>query len=174
MNENRPSGFKFAINNGILMGIALIAFSLIMYLLDVGRQSPVQYLSFVVMIALVILFVKQWRDKYNEGFISFGGAYSQAFQTILIASVVTAIYAFVFFSFIAPGEITEILEEAEEGILKSQPNISDSDLEMAMSFTEMFTKPWIMAVMAMLFNVLAGLVVSLIPAFVLKKEATEF
>jgi len=174
MNENRPSSFKFALTNGVLLGIALIAFALIMYLLEVGRQSPVQYLSFVIMIGLTFVFVKQWRDKHNEGFISFGGAYSHAFLTILIASVITSVYAFVFFSYIAPGEIAKILEEAEEGILKSQQNISDSDLDMAMSFTRMFTKPPIMAIFAFLGNILAGLLISFIPAVALKKERIDF
>ncbi len=174
MNENRPSAFKFALNNGILLGIALIAFSLVIYLLDVERQSPLQYLSFIIIIALTFVFVKQWRDKHNDGFVSFGSAYSQGYLTIVLASVVTAIYTFIFFSYIAPGEVAKILEEAEQSILKSQPNISDSELDMAMSFTEIFTKPAVMAVMAILINVLAGLILAIIPAAILKKEPTEF
>lgn len=174
MNENKPSSFKAALNSGIFLGLALIIFSLITYLLEVDRQSPLQYLSFVIIIALVFVFVKQWRDKYNGGFINFGGAYSHGLLVIFLASLITAIYTFIFFGYIAPGEIDNIIAEAEQSILKSQPDISDSDLEMALSFTEMFTKPWLMAVMAVFINVLAGLIIAIIPAAILKKEPTEF
>jgi hypothetical protein len=174
MDENRPSSFKIAMNSGILLGLALIVFSLITYLLDLARESPLQYLSFVIILVLVFIFVKQWRDKYNDGFITFGGAYSHGLLVIFLASLITAVYTFIFFGYIAPGEIAKIIEEAEQSILKSQPDISDSDLEMALSITEMFTKPWLMAVMAILINILAGLIIAIIPAAILKKEQTEF
>lgn len=54
------------------------------------------------------------------------------------------------------------------------PNMSDSDLEMAMSWTRMMMKPWLMAIWGIIGNTIAGLIISLIVAIFMKKEKPLF
>ena len=135
LEGNRPSNAKFALINGIYMGVALIIFSLVLYLLDVPRESPIQYLSYVITIALTIVFVIQWRDKHNDGFLTYGQAFSHGILIILFASILSAIYTFIFFQIIAPGEIENMLKEARESMYDN-PAINDDNIDMAMSMTE--------------------------------------
>lgn len=52
--------------------------------------------------------------------------------------------------------------------------MSDSDLEMAMSWTRMMMKPWLMAIWGIIGNTIAGLIISLIVAIFMKKEKPLF
>lgn len=169
---NRPSGTKIALINGIYMGLALIIVSLVLYLLDVPRDSYVQYISYLVMIVLTVVFVKQWRDQHNGGYISYGGALGHGFLIILFGSIISAIYIYVFFSFIAPGELAIMLEEAEQQLYER--GMSDQEIEVAMQWTGMMMKPWMMAIWVIVGGAIGGLIISAILAIFLKKEPKEF
>lgn len=170
--SNRPASVRVALVNGIYMGLALIIVSLIFYLLDIPRENPVQYLSFVVLIVLTIIFVKQWRDQYNGGYLTYGGAFSHGFLVILFGVILAGIYTFIFFQFIAPGEIQVILDETEQKLYSQ--GMADEQIEMAMKWTRMMTKPWAMAIWGIVVSTIVGLIVSAIVAIFMKKEPKEF
>ncbi len=168
----KPSSAKIALINGIYLGIALIVLSLVLYLLDVSRDSYAQYLSYVVMIGLMIIFVIQWRDKYNGGYLSYSGAFGHGFLVILFGTILSAIYTYVFFAFIAPGELMVLIEEAEQQMYEK--GMSDQEIEMAMSWTRMMMKPLMMGVWVIVGGAIGGLIISALAAIFLKKEPTEF
>lgn len=168
----RSSGTKVALINGIYTGLALIIVSLVLYLLDVPRDSYIQYISYLVMIVLTFIFVKQWRDQYNDGYLSYGGAFGHGFLVILFGSIISAIYTFIFFSFIAPGELAIMIEEAEQQLYEQ--GMSDQEIEVAMQWTRMMMKPWMMSIWVIVGGAVAGLIISAILAIFLKKEPKEF
>jgi hypothetical protein len=174
MTENRPSNAKVALNNGIILGTALILFSLLLYILDVPYTSKASWISYIIIVIGAVLAIKQWRDKYNDGYLSYGGAFSNGFLTLLFAGILASVWTGIFFSVIAPGEIDKIIEATEEQMYQRNPNMSDSDLEMAMSWTRMMMKPWLMAIWGILGNTIAGLIISLIVAIFMKKEKPLF
>lgn len=172
--EQKSSNAKVALINGIFLGIALIFFSLILYILDVEREHWLQYLSFVIMFVGVFMAQKNWRDKFNEGFLSYSKAFSNGFLTILFSAILTALYTFAFFELIAPGEIQTMLEAAEENIYDQNPNISDAEFETAMKWTAMMIKPWVLALWGILASVFAGLIISAITSIFIKNEPKQF
>ena len=174
LNEpvNKPSGTKVALINGIYMGLALIIVSLVLYLLDVPQDSYIQYISYLVMIVLTFVFVKQWRDQYNGGYLSYGGAFGHGFLVILFGSIISAIYTYVFFSFIAPDALAAMIEEAEQGLYER--GMSDQEIEVAMQWTGMMMKPWMMAIWVIVGGAIAGLIISAILSIFLKREPKEF
>jgi len=172
--ENRPSNAKVAFINGIYLGVALIFFSLILYVIGVDREHWLQYFSFLIMLIGVYFAQKNWRDKFNDGNLSYGKAFSNGFLTILFASIITAIYTFAFFQFLAPAEHLAILEKAEESIYEQNPTISDEEFEMAWKWTKMMTAPWMLAVWGILGGVFGGLIISAITSIFVKKEPKQF
>ncbi|MFA5419360.1 MAG: DUF4199 domain-containing protein [Bacteroidales bacterium] len=173
MNENAPTNTKFALNNGTLIAIVLIFYSLLLWVLGVDRENWLQYFSYLVMLVGVVLAVKQYRDK-NNGFLSYGKAFSNGFLTLLFAAIITSIYVFIFFQFIAPGEVAAMIEKAEEQMVERNPNLSDEEVSVAMGYAKMFMTPWAMAVMVLFFNTIAALVIAAIVAAFMKKEEQQF
>lgn len=174
MEENKPSNVKVAINHGLLLGVALVLFSLLMYIIGLPLDSKVQWISYGIMIAGLFYGIKLWRDKYNDGFLSYGQAFSNGFFTILFAGILTSVWVLLFFSVIAPGEIEKMMEIAEEKMYESQPNLSDAEIEMALSYSKMFMSPVWMAVWGFIGNLAAGTILSAIIAIFVKKEKSIF
>ncbi|MBE0637155.1 MAG: DUF4199 domain-containing protein [Bacteroidales bacterium] len=174
MEENKPSNVKVAINHGLLLGVALILFSLLLYVIGIPMDSKFQWLGYLVMVVGVVLGIKQWRDKYNDGFLTYGQAFSNGFLTILFAGILTSIWSLLFFSVIAPGEIDKMIEIAEEKMYESQPNLTDEQIEMALSYSKMFMSPVWLAVWGFIGNLVGGAIISAVVAIFMKKEKPIF
>ncbi len=172
MNE-KMSKTNFTMMHGLVLGAILIVFSLLLYLLDMSR-SGLQYISYAILIGYLLYAMIQWRDKYNEDVLSYGQAFSTGFMVILFSSFITAAYVFLFFGFVAPGEVEVMLREAEEGVLMAQPDITDDALEMTMKWTKMMMTPWMIAIWSFVGNLFAGLVLSAILGAFVKKEPQPF
>ena len=170
----KKSSTSVALTNGLYIGIALILYSLVLFVMDVGREHWLQYLSFAIMIIGVFLAMKNFKEKYNEGFLSYGQAFGNGFLTLLFGGILVAVYTFVFFQFIAPDEVGKMLEIAEERIWDTNPNMSDAEFDMAMRWTTMMMKPWMMAIWGLLGQVIGGLIISAIVAIFVKKEEQQF
>ena len=69
--------------------------------------------------------------------------------------------------------IIEIVNNAEENILKRSPNISDAELEMALKYTANFTTPVMMAVWAFVANVIVSVILSLIVSIFIKRDNVQ-
>ena len=168
--ENQKSTFNASIIYGLLLGLALILFSLIMYLLDIDRESKIMWISYLITIGGMFWAMTAYRDKYAGGYISYGGAFGVGFWTGLLASVLTAIFTYIYVTMIDTGLIEQILIDAEDKILESNPNIGDEELETALHYTEMFTSPVMLAVWGFIANVIFATIFSLIIAIFVKRE----
>lgn len=173
MNEHVPSNSKIALNNGLIIGIVLIFYALLLWVLSVDREHWLNYFSYIFMLAGVILAVKQYREK-NNGFLTYGQAFSNGFLTLLFAGILTSIYVVVFFQFVAPAEVEKMIEMAEEKMVEQNPNMTDEQIDVAMGYAAMFMKPWAMAIMALIVNAIAGLIIAAIVAAFMKKEEQHF
>jgi hypothetical protein len=172
--SQKPSNVNVSLINGLYLGAVLIVYSLILYVAGFPRDNWLQYISYLFMVIGVVLAIKQWRDKYNNGFLTYGQAFSNGFLTILFAGILTSVYIFVFFQFIAPEEITKMAETTEERMYQKNPNMSEADIEMGMKYATMFMKPWLMSILGLFFNALAGLIISAIVSIFMKKENNQF
>lgn len=172
MNE-KMSKTNFTLMHGVILGIILIVFSLLLYLLDMS-SSKLQYLSYAILIGYLLYAMIQWRDKYNEGLLGYGQAFSTGFLVILFSSFVMAAYMILFFGLVAPGEIGEMIRAAEENVLEMQPDITDQALETTMEWTRMMMTPWMMAIWAFVGNLFVGMVLSAVLAAFVKKEPQPF
>lgn len=167
------SAFGPSLIRGVYLGIALILFSLIIYLLGVDRTSPIVYLSYLVLAIGLFWSVVSFRDKDLGGYCSYGKAFSAGFYTGLIASLLAGIYTFVYAQVIDPGLAGEILLEAEEKMLMQNPDMPDEQIEMALSMTEMMTTPIMMAVWGFVGNLVVSTVFSLIISIFAKRENNQ-
>lgn len=174
MEEIKPSSFRVAINQGLLLGLALIIFSLILYVAGTGPKSSLNYLTYLIIVIGMFLSMKQWRDKFNNGFITYGNAFKHGFYVILITGILTAIWTFIFYNYIAPDEVAKIIEATEENLYKSQPNMSEEQVEMALKWSKMFVSPKIMALTGFFGNIILGVILGAILSFFIKKEKPAF
>lgn len=173
MVENQQSSTKQAFGYGLILGIVLILFSLVMFLLDIDRESPIMYVSYLLMVIVLFLVLVNFRDKHRGGFASYGTVFGAGFKTVLFASILTSLFTYVFVTVIDPGILNEIVMNAEEEMLNN-PDMTDEQIDQALGFTEKFVaNPVAMTIWSFMANLIVGTIFSLIIAIFVKREGTS-
>ena len=170
MEEKMKSAFMPSLMPGIYLGFALIIFTLLTFVLDVDMESPIKYVSYGIMGLGIYLSIIAFRDKHLDGTITYGKAFSAGFYTGLIASIIGSIFTVIYVQYIDTELIANILILAEEGMLESNPDMTNEQIDQALSITEMITSPIMMGVMGFILNVLLSAALSLFIAIFAKRE----
>jgi len=155
---------------GLITGAGLIVLSLILFIAGVYMNKAVSSISYLVLIAGMVYGTLDFRKTYSNGFLTYGKAFSLCFKIGLFASLVAAVYAFIFAQFIHPGFVGEILEQSREQIMTSNPSMSEEQVDMAMEWTAKFTTPVMIMVWGFIVNTIFSVVIALLAALFLKKE----
>lgn len=159
-------------NWGGILGLVLIAYSLVLYMLDANESSAAQWVSYVFIGAGIFLATKNKRDGDLNGVISYGQGLGIGVGVAFFASVLVAAYTFVFFGFIDPDMLEEMILRTEDQMYEQ--GLPDDQVEMAMEMTRKFMMPGPMAAMVVLTYTFVGFIISLITSAILKKEGTPF
>jgi ABC-type sugar transport system permease subunit len=170
MEEKPRSVISNGIYYGLITGGAMIVFSLIMYLLDLYMNKAVNWIGYVFLIAGMIWGTLEYRKKYSNGFLTYGRAFSSCFWIGLFSGILATVYLFVFINFIHPGFISELLDQMRENIQSASPQMSEEQMEQAISMSSKFMSPMMMTIWGLVTYTALSAVIGLILAIFLKKE----
>jgi hypothetical protein len=164
----QKSTFSPAMQFGLLTGLVLIVFSLIMFLAGVNEKSPFQFISYVLLAVMLFWGITNIRDRQLDGVMSYGKAFGTGFWIALFAAILVGIFTFFYLKYINPGFISQQLQAAE---MKMQDkNMSQEQIAQAMKYAKTFSTPVVSAIMALIWEVIIGTVFSLIIAIFAKRE----
>jgi di/tricarboxylate transporter len=126
----------------------------------------------IIAFSLIFVGIKNFRDKYNGGVISFGKAFKVGFFITLIASVIYVIVwlveeHFFFPDFMEKYTAYEINKLQANGISATKLAAEIKELQQA---KEMYNNPAIKILMTFAEILPVGLVVTLISSLILKKK----
>ena len=142
---------------------------------DYGTSMLIGYASMLIAFSLVFVGIRNYRDRYNAGLISFGKAFKIGIMIVLIASTVyVAAWLIDYFFFIpdfAEKYSAHMLEELRASGA-SQAEIDKQTKELA-NFATMFKNPFFNAMMTYAEILPVGLVVTLISSLILKRKTAK-
>ena len=166
---------------GLIAGavVAVLMLSTVNYIshcegnVDYDTSMLIGYASMLIAFSLVFVGIRNYRDKYNEGIISFGKAFKIGIMIVLIASTIyVAAWLIDYFYF-----IPDFMEKYSAHMLDqlrasgaSQVEIDKQAKEMA-DFATMYNNPFFNAMMTYIEILPVGLVVTLISSFILKRKS---
>lgn len=140
---------------------------------DYGTSMLIGYASMLIAFSLVFVGIRNYRDKYNDGVISFGKAFKTGLLMVLIASTIYVVAWLIDYYFFIP-DFAEKYSAHMLNELKasgaSQAEIDKQTIEMA-NFARMFKNPFFNAMMTYVEILPVGLVVTLISSFILKRRS---
>jgi hypothetical protein len=168
--SNQPT-MKHLTNWGGILGLALIGISLVLYLLDMTEAAWAQWVNYAVIAAIIYIGTKAKRNS-QDGVLSYGQGLSSGVGITFFGSIFVAFYTFVFFSFIDPDMLQELILRVEDEMYNN--GTPDAQVEMAMSMTRKFMQPGPMAAMVVLSYTFMGFIISLITSAILKKDGDPF
>ena len=167
--------------NTIIYGlIAGIVVSILMLLsanniTDFDTSLVVGYASMLIAFSLVFVGIRNYRDKYNEGVVSFGKAFTIGIMIVLIASSIYVIAWHIAYFYFEPDYLekfsAKMIDKLKAGGA-SQIEIDNKIKEMA-SFAIMYKNPFFNAMMTYVEILPVGLIVTLISSLILKRKTAK-
>ncbi|MBP1668139.1 MAG: hypothetical protein H6Q21_505 [Bacteroidetes bacterium] len=170
--ENKPSLFQHTMTWGAITGIILIVFSLVLYLVHQSANQALGYLSYVLLIAGIIIGSIAYRDKVLGGFISYKDAFVTGLLITIFAGILSSFFSFILIRYIDPSVVEQSIAKAEEKMINR--GMSEDDVERAMEKTKEFMGSPLMVLIGLLSFAFIGTIISLITAAIVKKEKGPF
>jgi len=168
---------------GLIAGIvvSILMLSTVNYIghcegnVDYNTSMLIGYASMLIAFSLVFVGIRNYRDKYNAGVISFGKAFKIGIMIVLIASTIYVVAWLIDYFFFIP-DFMEKFSAQELDKLKasgaSQIEIDKQTKEMA-DFATMYKNPFFNAMMTYVEILPVGLVVTLISSLILKRKSAK-
>ncbi len=151
---------------GLLTAIGMILITLLTYMFNLTEITWLSYLTYLILIAGIILGTIKFRDDDSGGFISFGRALGFGTLISFFAALISGIFLYVFYTFIAPDAFEQIRIIAEQNMIEANPDITDQQLDLALRMTTP-----LMVLISSLFGItFIGFVFSLATSAFLKKK----
>jgi hypothetical protein len=139
---------------------------------DFKSNDVVGYAGMIAAFAFIFIGIKNYRDKYNGGIITFGKAFKTGFYISLVASTmyvgVWLIDYYIFIPDFMDKYIPHMLKQAEANGATSA-ELNEKAAQMA-SFKEMYQNPLFVIVVSFFEVLPIGMIISLISALFLKKK----
>jgi hypothetical protein len=141
---------------------------------DYNTSMLIGYASMLIALSLVFVGIRNYRDKYNEGVISFGKAFKIGIMMVLIASTIYAVAWLIDNYFFIPDfaeKYSAHMLDQLKASGASQAEIEKQTKEMA-DFVRMSKNPFFNAMMAYSEILPVGLLVTLVSSLILKRKTT--
>jgi hypothetical protein len=161
--------------HGLLAGAIVIALDLILYLINVNWYFMASSVGGIVPVYFMVQAVLEER-KENGGLIPFPKAFSHAWVTYLIYSVLITIFTFVLYNIIDPNLSVLVKEKAIEAFQKMSGFLGEKGVEEAieeMDKTDQFSLQS-MAIGFLSRLLFPGAIIALIIGLIMKKEGDPF
>ena len=163
---------KNAMNFGAILGLSLCVVSAIFMSLGTESSNIQQWIGYILTIGIISWGTISFRDKHNDGFISYSKAFTSCLLITFFSSIILAFFMYLYLTFIDQSLIDQILQKAEEEMMNKK--LPDDQIEEAMKMTRMFTTPILMAFFTILINSFMGAIFGLITAAFLKRDNPNF
>ncbi len=159
-------------NYGAVLGLILILVALLSWVLGVDEQESMvpSIINNIVIIGFLYYSILQFRDKMNNGFISYSESLKLGTTVAFFSSVIMAFYTFIYISYLNPDMLANIMYMTEQAVLESNPEISEEELDLALEMTGNFTQPHWLMIMGVLSGTFMGFFYSAIISFFVKNN----
>jgi len=153
-----------------IMAVSMAIYSYNGHNFDYGML--VGYASMLLAFTFVFVGIKNYRDKYNNGLISFGQAFKTGFFISLIASTMYVITWTIEYYYFIPDFMEQytqhmLIKAKESGL--SEAKMAEKAAEMA-QYIEMYKNPLWVILFTYMEILPVGLLVTLISALILKRK----
>jgi hypothetical protein len=166
--EQKVSVWKANLTNGLILGLAGISYSLVIYFLDLTFNKAQGLVFILIQLILLFFLLKSYRDNYMHGQITFGQSLGAGVIICLYYSIIIAVFTYILYTVIDTGLTGKQLAFYEEMMQKK--GIPQTAIDAGMSIQAKIMKPAIMAPLTIFGNMLWGVIISLLVSIFVRKE----
>ena len=170
--ENQVSTKSFMVNNGVVLGVASVIYSLVIY--ATGNHLEPHWsgsiITGAIFIGAIFYGIKQYKTA-NGGFLTWGQGVKIGVGIAVLGGVIVVIYNYLFMNFIEPDFMSQMMEVQNQVLLDQ--GMTEEQIEAANEMSQAFQTPGIMAAVGIITYAIGGFIVSAITAAIMKKSEEE-
>lgn len=169
--EKKSSLVLSALSYGAGVGMLLIIFSLIMYILDMNFSRLNQWAPYILLIIGMAYSTKMYRDKVLGGTMNFGRGFLFGWLVAIVASLLSIVFGLIMMNVIDPGLMDRGLQVAEEKLLER--GLNDEQIRMALDMQRKMMSGAVGYIIGFVMFAIIGAIISLITAAIYKKDENQ-
>ncbi len=163
---------QHVMNYGLITGLVLIAYSLLLYIIGQSLNQLLEYLAIVILAYLIYLFSKIHRDKINEGILPYGKGFTLGFLIGFFAGIILSFFSYIQITLIDPSLVDKQLELMEQKFFER--GMSEEQVEAAINISKKWMTPVGIFFGSLLSFSFWSAIIALITAAILKKDPSPF
>ena len=166
--EESTSIKPIAYSYGGFLALYSILVLVLIYVFNIAQDNwIVGSINFIITVIIFVMAIKAYKQK-NGGFLSLKEAIKTGVAVGAVAGLITAIYAFIHYTFVYP-EFSEMVYD-QATIQMSEQGLSDAQQEQALQITSFTTSPLFFATMSLISSLFFGFIISLIAGAIMKQR----
>lgn len=169
MND-QPSSARVALKWGGILGIALILFTLVLFLTNNVGNTGLGFVSYAISIAGLILAMRDFRTA-NGGYMTYGEGISVGTLTSAVSGFLSSLFYVFYTTIIDTGVTGRMMDQMQERFEES--GLTEEQIEQQMNVMRFFQSPGLTFVFAIISAIVAGLILSLIIAAFMRRNKTN-
>ena len=164
----RSAGIRY----GVISGVIGIALFVVMTILSISMtEGPGRWVGLLITGVLIYFAHKYYKDN-GDGYMSIGQGTGIGFWLALVSTAISSVFSYIYMKFIDASFIENAMDEARRK-MEEQGNLSDEQIDQAMSITEKFMTPEIMLGTGLFFGVIIVVIIALIISLITQKRNPE-
>jgi Protein of unknown function (DUF4199) len=163
MEQKKPISHFVA---GLVIGAVLIVYTLILYFTGNQQNNALVYLSYLLLLAGLILFINLYGKAMNNQ-VTFGNLFGYGFKTTAFLALIMIAFTVIFF--LAFPDVKEKMFDVAREKMEERGRMTDDQIEQGIqTWKKMF---WVFVIGGIiLFYAIIGAIGSLIGAAITKKK----
>lgn len=161
---------KSSMNAGAILGLVMVAFTIVLYVLNLTTSKSLNLLFYVFIVAGLYISIKQYGKEQLNGFLTYKVSLSYGILVSFFASVILAFFTYLLYKLIDPDLINKLKELQIEEMLKR--GITEDQIEYMQdsSIFKMMLSPGMIAISSLFTYTIVGVLLSLIVSFFTKSK----
>ena len=164
--------WKTAANAGIVLGGAMVLIAHAGYLWgNLGTSSWVGYLNWGVVFAVQYLFIRHFKMRHNEGYLTFWRGVGLGLLVSLFSAVIYALYYYILIKS-DPHYLDQVLQLSADTLVQS--GFKESEVDKMIKTSAEYMTPGVILFSSLLSLGFLGFIMSLIVSLILRKNKPIF
>jgi len=166
--EQKSAFSKSAMICGLYIGIILIIYQVILYLIHQNMNPSFGWITYVILTIGVFLSQTGYRDNVLDGNIKYSTALGYGISVMIFAGIIQSLYTVVLFKYIDPSLLDKMESLQEDLMIKK--GIPDDQIEQMSGILSKFKSPVFLVFSNLFGYAIYGFIISMITSIFVKKN----
>ena len=169
--DNQTTTARTALKWGLITGIALVVYSIILYTLNQTTNGALSLVIYGILIGGLIVGMREYRTS-NGGYMTYGEGMGLGALLSAVAGLLSSAFTVFYTQIIDPGFQGRIVEQVRDQ-MEQQGKMSDEQIDQAIEWMQKFQSPGLQFMFGLFGTILIGVILSLIIAAFIRRNKTN-